>query len=491
MARTVIAIPLLDAMKAAERDGKPDTIFDVIIEYHNACPGGPKAARRRTLDLVTTALMARADTATRSRTQESPVYRRHASDNYLFASLTASQIQALVRLDNGWGKAGHERRQGARRPRAIYRIWLDHDVEPLLTKSVVTVKGDAARVAFAAEGHDIVWAVVDSGIDGTHPHFQLHRNLDLPAPVVHRDFTDASQQEQPLVDEAGHGTHVAGIIAGELRGPASAHAQALDEQGRPVARNEEFHHICGVAPKAKLVSYKVLHFSGGRAAGKVSHVIEALQAIQQLNEHGRHLRIHGVNLSVGYEYRAEWFACGQSPMCAEVNRLVRGGVVVVVAAGNTGYGTVDAVERTTQLSIPMSINDPGNAELALTIGATHRDSPHLYGVSYFSSKGPTGDGRLKPDLLAPGERIISARSALAPQPPDGSEPRHYEERSGTSMAAPHVSGAAAAFLSIRREFIGQPERVKEILMASATDLRRERYLQGHGLLDVMRAIQSV
>ena len=59
----------------------------------------------------------------------------------------------------------------------------------------------------------------------------------------------------------------------------------------------------------------------------------------------------------------------------------------------------------------VTINDPGNADLAITVGSTHRDMPHVYGVSYFSSKGPTGDGRLKPDLVAPGEKIISCAPA--------------------------------------------------------------------------------
>jgi subtilisin family serine protease len=67
----------------------------------------------------------------------------------------------------------------------------------------------------------------------------------------------------------------------------------------------------------------------------------------------------------------------------------------------------------------------------------------------------------------------------------------YLEHSGTSMAAPHVSGVIAAFLSVRREFIGQPERIKEIFVSTATDLRRERYFQGAGLVDLMRAIQSI
>ncbi|PYT09234.1 MAG: hypothetical protein DMF60_02970 [Acidobacteria bacterium] len=148
--------------------------------------------------------------------------------------------------------------------------------------------------------------------------------------------------------------------------------------------------------------------------------------------------------------------------------------------------------------------------MAITVGSTHREKPHIYGVSYFSSKGPTGDGRLKPDLLAPGEKIISCYSAqrrdldpkpdvtittsategLDDQPAQGGDtPR--AENTTPSMAAPHVSGVIAAFLSVRREFIGRPEAVKEIFLSTATDLKRERYFQGRGLVDLMRAIQSV
>src|SRR5205085_752976 len=141
----------------------------------------------------------------------------------------------------------------------------------------------------------------------------------------------------------------------------------------------------------------------------------------------------------------------------------------------------------------LSINDPGNAELAITVGSTHRDKPHRYGVSFFSSKGPTGDGRLKPDLIAPGEKIIScaAGERKAKTERNTGSPCHYLEESGTSMSAAHVSGAIAAFLSVRSEFIGQPELVKQIFLNSATDLKRERGFQGQGLVDLMRAIQSV
>ena len=228
---------------------------------------------------------------------------------------------------------------------------------------------------------------------------------------------------------------------------------------------------------------------------RVSDVMRALAYVrEQLNSAPKLLRVHGVNISIGYDFDAQMFACGQSPLCVEVDRLVRSGVVVVVAAGNTGYGEVAARARVAQVGLSNTINDPGNSELAITVGATHRDSPHTYGVSFFSSKGPTGDGRLKPDVVAPGERITSCASAgkcleLSIDAPPGAAT--YVDDSGTSLAAPHVSGAIAAFLSVRRDFIQRPEDVKRLFLASATSLGRERYFEGNGLVDLMRAIQSV
>jgi len=101
-------------------------------------------------------------------------------------------------------------------------------------------------------------------------------------------------------------------------------------------------------------------------------------------------------------------------------------------------------------------------------------------VSYFSSRGPTGDGRIKPDLVAPGEKIVSTT-------PNNSKLR----MDGTSQAAPHVSGAAALLLARYPELIGRPTHIKEILCKTATDLGRERYFQGAGMVDALRALQSV
>lgn len=467
------------------------------------------------------------------------------------------------------------------RHRCIYRVWPDFPIKPHISRSVATIKADAAERSFEATGEEVVWAVIDSGVSVDHAHFGRRENekehtlLHSSVKALHRCFAPTFRlagrfrvQEPPLADpdletdkatrdallvqhrdlalqdDFGHGSHVAGIIAGKapeegaqiallqredrineqhLTDDLHARIKVTRERRIDAREAKRFH---GIARNCRIVSLRVLDENG---EGRSSDVIRALEYIREtLNDNPKVLRVHGVNLSVGYEFEAEMFACGQSPICSEVNRLVQAGVVVVTAAGNTGYGAVQAQARATKVGLSNTINDPGNAELAITVGATHRESPHTYGVSYFSSKGPTGDGRLKPDIVAPGERIVScaaggklrkARQELQDppvSPPQGTTPAgsptdsagatsagtqvgeraaaetvYYAEDTGTSMAAPHVSGAIAAFLSIRREFIGRPLDVKRIFLESAIPLGRERYFEGHGLLDLMRAIQSV
>jgi subtilisin family serine protease len=192
------------------------------------------------------------------------------------------------------------------------------------------------------------------------------------------------------------------------------------------------------------------------------------------------MKIHGANLSLSMKHDVANYACGRTPVCDEAERAIASGVVVVAAAGNDGYSKYVTPAGDAEGYRAISISDPGNAEAVITVGATHRSEPHTYGVSYFSSRGPTGDGRQKPDLVAPGEKI------MAPVLEGGFAPKD-----GTSMAAPHVSGAAVLLIARHRELIGQPMRVKQILCSTATDLGRERYFQGAGLVDVLRAMQSV
>jgi hypothetical protein len=512
--RSVIAIPLLEEINKDDNEIHA-VIIDVNLDYDEGREAGRKWIREAIKNAVATI-------AADDKKQGVREKKTDLSNQYIFARLSGKVIRELVRLDVQRAtsqpksrKKPLQSKKGEKAPlqagtsavyrfRAIYRIWPDFKISPCITKSLATVKADAAQTSFCAHGIDITWAIMDSGIDANHPHFALHGNVD-PASPLHADFTDTSNVPKTgnsaLIDRFGHGTHVAGIVAGEQMADGSkARAQKMRAVTRSVKGYEdgdspavETHEVVlssirGMAPRCHLVSLKVLDDEGN---GEVSNLIAAIAHIQEKNGHGRLNLIHGVNISLGYDFDPEWFACGQSPLCVEINRLVRSGVVVVVAAGNTGYGALAAQQRTTNAGMQVTINDPGNAELAITVGSTHRDMPHVYGVSYFSSKGPTGDGRMKPDVVAPGEKILSAATGKLLMDRAEGKKCEYVEDSGTSMAAPHVSGVIAAFLSVRREFIGEPERVKEIFVGAATDLKRERSFQGAGLIDLMRAIQSV
>jgi subtilisin family serine protease len=469
LVKTVISMPLLQRI---EEDGSKvqPVIVDVNIRYRD----GRDAAKQWVFERVQTAIDKWGDkTVPQGVSQEKST----TSQQYVYAQLQGNVIRGLVEEDQ----------QKPAAERCIYHVWPDFLIKPLIWKSVATVKADACQRAFVTTGKGIVWAVLDSGI-ARHPHFDKHKNLEnLPSPLRHMDFTrdpPVSVAVEDLADDYGHGTHVAGIIAGEIdaSGSPCAILKERNAAGQVSFTNSTMPPVVGVAPQCKLVSYKVIT---GEAGDPVSNVIAAIEHIQNINGYGREIIIHGVNLSLGYDFDAEWFACGQSPICVEVNRLVAQGVAVVIAAGNTGKG------------FELTINDPGNAQEAITVGATHREMPHTYGVSYFSSKGPTGDGRRKPDLLAPGERILSCgagpdlekykKKAQVENQPGA----YYIERSGTSMAAPHVSGMIAGILSVRTEFIGKPEEIKKLLLDNCTDLGREPGFQGRGLADMMRAIQAI
>ncbi len=261
-----------------------------------------------------------------------------------------------------------------------------------------------------------------------------------------------------------HGTHVAGVLGADWRASENGLSPEADR--------------IGIAPEIELYDLRALDANG---KGDEFTLLAAMQFVRGLNTRHTTMQIHGVNMSLSISHKVASYACGCTPVCEEVERLVGSGVVVVTAAGNSGR----AKYLTSDNSIDegyrdASITDPGNAEAAITVGATHRTDQHSFGVSYFSSRGPTGDGRAKPDLVAPGEQIYSTV-------PDNGE----AELDGTSMAAPHVSGAAALLIQRNMELMGQPRKIKEILCNSATDLGRERYYQGAGALDILRAQQSI
>lgn len=424
-----------------------------------------------------------------------------------------------------------ERRHGL-----LWTVNVNRRVDVSVWLSRETVKADAARLLFKINCGALRWAVVDGGIDATHPAFWRRDAQGRPARQDRKDPDDRfktpsrilrtydftrlkellyraqrAQRAKPLpgasyfdrlspedrgnltedlrralllgrplnwalldsclrvphdakyeTPKTPHGTHVAGILAADWpEAPGAGVAQALH----------------GVCPDLRLYDFRVV----GADGGDEFTIMAALQFIRYLNSSKDLMLVHGANLSLSVPHDVASFACGRTPVCEECERVVASGVVVVAAAGNMGYSKQEAGSFAGFESYhTTSITDPGNADSVITVGATHRFLPHNYGVSYFSSRGPTGDGRAKPDLVAPGEKIV------APVPGPG-----YEMMDGTSMAAPHVSGAAALLLARHGELIGQPQRVKQILCDTATDLGRERYFQGHGLVDALRAIQSV
>ena len=403
----------------------------------------------------------------------------------------------------------------------IFQVSLNRRADTALDRSVPAVKADAAQSLFRVMCDRIVWGVIDSGIDGSHPALQMideQATTDPEHPVfVSRvkktfDFTRIREIVTSEVDDvepavlaelaAGAGLDIGSAKAclerisadAENRRPINwADVEKLITLKTPKApTNPHGTHVAGIigadgdfagsvysgmCPDIRLYDFRVI---GKTTADTEFAVIAALQYIRYINERHNYITVHGVNLSLSIPHNVRNYACGRTPVCNECERLVESGVVVVAAAGNRGYQKFQTVDGPFENYAAFSITDPGNGEGVITVGSTHGNWPQTYGISFFSSRGPTGDGRLKPDLVAPGERVHSTvlDHGWAPE-------------SGTSMAAPHVSGAAAMLLARYEELIGQPRRVKQILCASATDLGRERSFQGHGMLDVLRAFQSI
>jgi subtilisin family serine protease len=384
------------------------------------------------------------------------------SDFYVFTSLFPEDITKLAELRQ-W----------------VYQLWLDETTYGHLLSSADTVKATSCWRTFDARGKGITWAVMDTGINADHPHFAVSQTVDAK---LSRNFSSSDT----LNDQEGHGTHVAGIIAGCCppweAGKAYRAATYLEEEGDDPQISDLAAAPSGIAPLAKLLNIKVLNDDG---TGSASAAIRGLEYLRKLNDASQAIRVDGVNMSLGYAFDPKSYGCGYSPLCQEVTRAVESGLIVVISCGNWGYGktTMGSGEQAA-VTVVSSISDPANAEAAITVGSVHKSKPHRYGVSYFSSKGPTADGRMKPDLVAPGEKIISCHA----HPEQG---YHYREASGTSAAAPHVSGSIAAFLSGHKEYRGDPEGVKEIFCKAATDLARDRAYQGAGMVDLLRAMMSV
>ncbi|MDX8031854.1 S8 family serine peptidase [Lentzea sp. BCCO 10_0856] len=274
------------------------------------------------------------------------------------------------------------------------------------------------------DGKGVKIAVLDTGVDNTHPDLATQE-------IAEKNFTDSPDNQ----DRVGHGTHVASIAAGT----------GAKSGGK----------FKGVAPGARILDGKVL---GDDGSGYESGILAGIEwAVEQ--------QADVVNMSLGGEDGPLL-----DPMEILINRLSQEtGTLFVIASGNSG---------------PNTVGSPGSADAALTVGAVDRDDE----LASFSSTGPrNGDGAVKPDITAPGVGIGAAAAGrlgdTQPRPADG-----YISLRGTSMATPHVTGAAAILAQVHPDWNGG--QIKSALMASAKPGAHNPFEQGVGRTDVAKAIKQ-
>ncbi|MCE7082972.1 S8 family serine peptidase [Streptomyces sp. ST2-7A] len=317
---------------------------------------------------------------------------------------------------------------GAELAPGVRAVALDGVREALLDRGTEQIGVPAAR-ELGLDGEGVTIAVLDTGVDTSHP--------DLADRVVEQvNFSDAPE----VGDLFGHGTHVASIAAGT----------GAKSDGR----------FTGVAPGADLLDVKVLDDDGW---GFDSEIIEGMEWAV---ERGADI----VNMSLG-----GYAGMTIDPLEEAVNRLsAESDSLFVIAAGNEGTGRG-------------RLGSPGTADAALTVGAVDRDDT----VADFSSSGPRlRDGALKPDVTAPGVDIAAAAASgsLLEQWEEAVE-EGYLAISGTSMATPHVAGAAALLAQARPELTA--EEIKAVLMGSAVGLAdTPAHRQGSGRIDIERALAT-
>ncbi|HKQ52652.1 MAG TPA: S8 family serine peptidase [Pyrinomonadaceae bacterium] len=359
----------------------------------------------------------------------------------------------------------------ANNPEVAY-VSLDRPVK-LLGHVSLTTGADAARNAGGSTPYDgtgIGIAVMDSGIYGTHVAYESASKQARISVSV--DFTGENRTDDPY----GHGSHVAGILAGNDNVSSGAYL--------------------GVAPNANLVNLRVLDSQG---KGSVSGLLSALDWVMN-NRTTYNIRV--VNMSLG---TAAVSSYKDDPLCKAVRKLVDAGVVVVAAAGNEG-------KDSNGQEIYGQIHSPGNEPSVITVGASNSYGTDSRGddtVTTYSSRGPTRsywtdstgikhyDNLIKPDVVAPGNRLISVQSMnnylVANNPSldanvSGSASREQMFLSGSSMATPVVSGAAALLLQANPQLT--PNLVKMILMYTAQPLAGFNMLeQGAGQLNLEGAMR--
>jgi len=290
------------------------------------------------------------------------------------------------------------------------------------------VDGDRDGNSLSYSTTDIVVAVIDTGIDPSH--------VDLDGGKV-LGWKDYVNSKTAPYDDNGHGTHCSSTIAGEGEGNIL---------------------YKGVAPGSALVGIKVLDRKGN---GSMSDVTAGIDwAVQNKATYG----IEVISLSLGTNSSSD----GTDSTSLAVNNAFDNGIAVLVAAGNSGPGKY-------------TIGSPGAAEKAITVGAMADIGEKGFNLAYFSSRGPTADGRIKPDIAAPGVNIMAAKANTASS---------YVSYSGTSMATPFTAGTVALMLDANPGLT--PTQIKNIITSTSHDWGNsgKDIDYGYGRLDTYDAVMS-
>jgi serine protease AprX len=339
----------------------------------------------------------------------------------------------------------------------VRAIRLDRPVRGTMERTAATVGAKWVRESLDLDGSGVGVAIIDSGVTTWHDDLGTDR-------VVH--FADFVEYQPTPYDDYGHGTHVAGIIAGS----------GYDSNG---ARQ-------GIAPGANLVVLKVLD---GDGFGYISNVIAAIDYVV---EHRAQFNIRVINLSVAAGVYESYTS---DPLTLAAKRAVAAGVVVVTAAGNLGRNGEQQVQYG-------GITAPGNAPWVLTVGASSHNGTINRAddtMAAFSSRGPSYiDYTAKPDLVAPGvgiESLADASSLLFATHPNArlwgtvdTATQPYLSLTGTSMAAPVVTGTVALMIQANPSLT--PNLVKAILQYTAEHKSHYNDLtQGAGFLNARGAVQ--
>lgn len=337
----------------------------------------------------------------------------------------------------------------------------DPEVSPLAL-SLIKANDVHAR---GIDGSGVRVCVIDSGVDFNHPDLMGVAISGPDGQPLAADFT-----ETDLTDTIGHGTAVAGCIAAQARQVFTIY----DEQSKaPIA----YTRIKGVATGARLMSAKV--FDARVSSGYDSSIIAALEWAAANGAQIINMSLGGVSLPND----------GTDPLAAAVTALRDRGILVVVAAGNSGGGLG-------------TLESPGCSLGALTVGAStmYRSFAELGflaepdkwtadQLASFSSQGPAADGRVKPDILAPGAFDWGLAPTTASEEGQG-----YQLFGGTSQAAPLMTGAAALIYQAFQKQNSRyptPAEAAALIKATADDLGLPAHMQGPGRVNCLRAVQAV